>query len=147
MQGLQTIKRMKSFLIIWFGQLISIIGSGLTGFGLSVWIYEQTGQALPIALNALFVNLPRVLLAPFAGAIADRYDRRSIMILADIGAAVATLGVVVMLLTGRLEVWHIYTFPLSSVLHSAHSKIQPIEPQSLCWCLKKIWLELAAWIR
>ncbi|MFN2158384.1 MAG: MFS transporter [Anaerolineales bacterium] len=121
MQGFQIMIRMRTFLIIWFGQLISIIGSGLTGFGLSVWIYEQTGQALPIALNALFFNLPRVLLAPFAGAIADRYDRRSIMILADIGAAVATLGVVVMLLTGRLEVWHIY---LSTVLSSSFSAFQ-----------------------
>jgi len=121
MQGFQIMIRMRTFLIIWFGQLISIIGSGLTGFGLSVWIYEQTGQALPIALNALFFNLPRVLLAPFAGAIADRYDRRSIMILADIGAAVATLGVVVMLLTGRLEVWHIY---LSTILSSSFSAFQ-----------------------
>lgn len=121
MQGFQIMIRMRTFLIIWFGQLISIIGSGLTGFGLSVWIYEQTGQALPIALNALFFNLPRVLLAPFAGAIADRYDRRSIMILADIGAAVATLGVVVMLLTGRLEVWHIY---LSTILSSSFGAFQ-----------------------
>ena len=112
---------MRTFLIIWFGQLISIIGSGLTGFGLSVWIFEKTGQALPIALNALFFNLPRVLLAPIAGAIADRYNRRHIMILADSGAAVTTLGVVALLFTGRLEVWHIY---LSTAISSCFGAFQ-----------------------
>lgn len=121
MKGFQIITRMRTFLIIWFGQLISIIGSGLTGFGLSVWIFEKTGQALPIALNALFFNLPRVLLAPIAGAIADRYNRRHIMILADSGAAVTTLGVVALLFTGRLEVWHIY---LSTAISSCFGAFQ-----------------------
>lgn len=121
MKGFQIVIRMRTFLIIWFGQLISIIGSGLTGFGLSVWIFEKTGQALPIALNALFFNLPRVLLAPIAGAIADRYNRRHIMILADSGAAVTTLGVVALLFTGRLEVWHIY---LSTAISSCFGAFQ-----------------------
>jgi len=116
-----TPKSMKTFLLIWVGQLISIIGSGLTGFGLSVWIFEQTGEATPFALNALFFNLPRVLLAPIAGSIADRYNRRRIMILADTGAAVITLGVAGLLFSGNLEVWHIY---LSTGLSSALGSFQ-----------------------
>ncbi len=109
-------KNMRTFLIIWVGQLISIIGSGLTGFGLSVWIFNQTGQATPFALNALFYNLPRILLSPLAGSVADRYNRRRIMILADTAAAVITLAAVGLLFAGNLQVWHIYlaTF-LSSV--------------------------------
>jgi DHA3 family macrolide efflux protein-like MFS transporter len=114
-------KSMRTFLFIWVGQLISIIGSGLTGFGLSVWIYEQTGQATPLALNALFFNLPRVLLAPLAGSIADRYNRRRIMMLADTGAAFATLGVAALLFAGKLQVWHIY---LSTALSSSFGAFQ-----------------------
>lgn len=118
---LHTLRGMKTFLVIWFGQLISIIGSGLTGFALSVWIFEQTGQATPIALNALFFNLPRVILSPFAGSVADRYNRRLIMILADTGAALSTLAVAVILFTGNLEVWHIY---LTTAISSAFSAFQ-----------------------
>ena len=77
---METLRGMKTFLVIWVGQLVSIIGSGLTGFALSVWMFEQTGQATPIALNALFFNLPRVILSPIAGSVADRYNRRMILI-------------------------------------------------------------------
>ena len=119
--NLEIYRGMKTFFIIWLGQLISIIGSGLTGFGLSVWIFEKTGQATPLALNALFYNLPRVLLSPIAGSIADRKSRRIVMILADAGAALATLWVVIMLFTGRLEIWQIY---LSTALSSACGAFQ-----------------------
>jgi len=112
---------MRTFFIIWFGQLVSIIGSGLTGFGLSVWIFEKTGQATPLALNALFYNLPRVLLSPIAGSIADRKSRRLVMIMADVGAALSTFWIVAMLFTGRLEIWHIY---LSTALSSACGAFQ-----------------------
>lgn len=114
-------KNMRTFLLIWVGQLVSVIGSGLTGFGLSVWIFEQTGEATPIALNALFYNLPRVLLSPFAGSIADRQNRRWIMVLADTGAALSTAAVAVLLFTGRLEIWHLY---LSTAVSSAFSTFQ-----------------------
>ena len=110
-------KGMRTFFIIWAGQLISIIGSGLTGFGLSVWIYTQTGEATPFALNAFFYNLPRILLAPVAGSIADRYNRRKIMILADSASALVTLGAVLLLFGGNLQIWHIYLISfLASVL-------------------------------
>jgi MFS family permease len=114
-------KGMRTFLFIWVGQFISIIGSGLTGFGLSIWIYEQTGQATPLALTALFFNLPRVLLSPIAGSIADRMNRRRILILADTGAALVTLGVASLLFSGNLQLWHIY---LSTALSSIFSAFQ-----------------------
>ena len=112
-------KNMRTFFTIWIGQLISIIGSGLTGFGLSVWIYTQTGEATPFALNALFFNLPRIIFAPMAGSIADRYNRRKIMIIADTASAVTTLGAAALLFSGNLQVWHIYTVTfLSSIFGS-----------------------------
>ena len=107
-------KDMRTFFIIWIGQFISIVGSGLTGFGLSVWIYTQTGEATPFALNALFYNLPRILLAPIAGSVADRFNRRRIMILADTAAAIITLAAAALLFSGSLQVWHIYMITLLS---------------------------------
>lgn len=74
---------MKKFLIIWFGELLSTIGSGLTAFGLGVYVYQQTGMATATALVSLLALLPTVLLGPLAGVLADRYDRRKLMILGD----------------------------------------------------------------
>lgn len=99
---------MRSFLIIWIGQLISLIGSGLTGFALGVWIYESTGKATPFALTALFGTLPGILLSPLAGVVADRWNRRRIMILADTGAAFVTLTVAALIYTDSLQIWQIY---------------------------------------
>jgi DHA3 family macrolide efflux protein-like MFS transporter len=112
-------KNMRTFFIIWIGQLISIMGSGLTGFGLSVWIYARTGNATPFALNALFFNLPRIILSPVAGSVADRYNRRRIMILADTAAALTTLGVAGLLFSGNLLVWHIYLTTFLSAVFSS----------------------------
>ncbi|TAK13324.1 MAG: MFS transporter [Anaerolineae bacterium] len=99
---------LRTFLIIWGGQVISMIGSSITGFALGVWVYQTTGKATPFVLVALFGALPTVLLGPIAGALVDRWDRRKIMILADVGSAFATLGILLLFLAGRLEVWHIY---------------------------------------
>ena len=128
-------KSMKTFLVIWIGQLISIIGSGLTGFGLSVWIFTQTGKATPFALNAVAYNLPRILLQPVAGSLADRYNRKKIMILADTGAALVTLVVAGLLFTDNLQVWHIY---LSSAVSSTFSTFQdPAQRASITMIVPK----------
>lgn len=112
---------MRTFLIIWAGQLVSLVGSGLTNFALGVWIFDRTGQATPFVLTALFSSLPGILLSPIAGATADRWNRRWIMILADTGAALATLFVAIMLVTGRLQIWHIY---LSALVSSTFGTFQ-----------------------
>ena len=110
---------MRTFLIIWIGQLISLIGSGLTSFALAVWIFEQTGEATPFALTMLFAALPRILISPLAGVVVDRYNRRWVMILADTGDALVTLAVVLILLFGTLQVWHIYLIALVSSIFAA----------------------------
>lgn len=99
---------MKTFFIIWLGQLASMIGSGLIGFALAVWIFEQTGQATPFALTGLFAILPRVLLSPVAGALTDRWNRKKIMLISDSLSGVVTLATAILLLTGRMEVWTVY---------------------------------------
>ncbi|MGD8814610.1 MAG: MFS transporter, partial [Anaerolineales bacterium] len=99
---------MITFSIVWLGQCVSVIGSGLTSFALGVWIFERTGSVTQFALIGLFAALPRVLLSPLAGALVDRWDRRRAMILSDTGAGLSTLLLVLLLFSNRLEIWHIY---------------------------------------
>jgi len=105
---MKTSKGLKTFLIIWSGQLLSMIGSGLIGFALSVWIYGQTGQVTPFALTALFSTLPRIILSPVAGAVSDRWNRKVIMLISDSLSGLITLATALLLLTGQLEVWMVY---------------------------------------
>lgn len=101
-------KDMRAFIIIWIGQLISLVGSGLTSFALGVWIFDQTGQATPFALVAFLSSVPRLLLSPLAGSLVDRWDRRKVMIAADTGSAVLTALLAGLLFFGDLQIWHIY---------------------------------------
>jgi len=107
---------MQIFLIIWFGQVISLIGSGLTGFALGVWVYQTTGSATQFSLIYLFTELPAIIIAPLAGVIADRWDRRWVMLLSDLGSGLSTFVIVLLLWSGQLEIWHIYlTMAVSSI--------------------------------
>lgn len=107
---------MPTFVVTWLGQVVSLIGSGLTSFALGVWVFERTGSPTLFAFIGLFAVLPRVIFSPIAGALVDRWDRRKVLILADAGAGLSTLFIVLMLFTDRLELWHIYlTSGLSSL--------------------------------
>ena len=79
---------MRTFYVIWFGQLISTLGSGLTGFALGVYVYESTRSATAFALSILAFTIPGVFFSPIAGALVDRFPRRWMMILSDTGAAI-----------------------------------------------------------
>lgn len=112
---------MRTFIIIWLGQIISIIGSGLTSFVLGVWIFEQTGEATPFVLIALFGSLPTVFLSPVAGALVDRWNRRLVMIFSDVGSAITTLVIFLLFWSGQLQVWHIF---ITSFLNSVFATFQ-----------------------
>jgi DHA3 family macrolide efflux protein-like MFS transporter len=103
-----TSRRMRVFIIIWLGQLVSLVGSGLTSFALGLWVYQHTGSVTQFALIGLFTMLPSVALSPLAGALADRWDRRWVMILSDTGAGLSTLMMALLFFAGRIKVWHIY---------------------------------------
>ena len=81
-----------SFLWIWAGQVVSILGSNLSGFALGIWLYQTTGSASNFALVALCSVLPQLLVSPLAGGLIDRYPRRWMMALGDSGAALCTLA-------------------------------------------------------
>lgn len=93
---------------VWAGQLVSAIGSGLSGFVLGIWVYQHTGSATLYALGAVFGSLPSILILPFAGVLVDRWNRRRTMIYCNLAAAACTLAVLLLLATGRLQVWHTY---------------------------------------
>lgn len=99
---------MGRFAAVAAGQLVSIIGSSLTEFAVPIWIYQTTGSVASFALFAVLALVPGLLVAPFAGAIVDRMDRRRVMLAGDIGAAGSQLVLGVLLWTGNLEVWHVY---------------------------------------
>lgn len=107
------------FSVLWLGQVVSVVGSGLTGFALGVWVYQTTGSVTRFALISVFTTLPGIVLSPVAGALVDRWDRRLLMLASDAASAVCTLGIVALLWADRLEVWHIYVaMGLSSVFRS-----------------------------
>ncbi|MBI3160478.1 MAG: MFS transporter [Chloroflexi bacterium] len=99
---------MRTFYVIWSGQFVSALGSGLTGFALGVWLYQDTKSVALFALSILAFMIPGVFFSPFAGALVDRFPRRWMLILSDAGAGLSTLFVLAMLLMDNLQPWHVF---------------------------------------
>lgn len=99
---------MKAFLVIWIGQFISILASGMTGFAFSIWLYQQTESATAMGLMQVFYITPFLLMSPLAGVMVDRYSRKLMMMISDITASIGTLFILVLYLTGELQFWHLY---------------------------------------
>lgn len=112
-------KSFKKFLVVWFGQLISMIGIGLTAFSLGVYAFEKTNTATSVALITLFTFLPNILLRPIGGVLADRFDRRTMMIIGDLGSAAGLIFILSIMLTGDIQLWHIYVGVAFSSVFSA----------------------------
>ncbi len=117
----QPVKGMRDFVIVWAGQLVSMLGTGMTNFALSFWIFEQTGEATALTLAIFFFVAPSILLSPIAGALVDRFDRKTIIILSDLAAGIVTIGWLVIVLTGDLELWQIY---LGNFIAGAFNSLQ-----------------------
>jgi len=96
---------MRSFFTIWSGQLVSLLGSQLTGFALGVWVYDQTKSVSLLAVVQVAQQAPYILLSPIAGVFADRWNRRTAMIISDLGAGLAVLVAGLLYLTGQLRPW------------------------------------------
>ncbi|GAA3212596.1 amino acid adenylation domain-containing protein [Dactylosporangium siamense] len=96
------------FLSVATGQLVSIVGSALTEFAIPLWIYLQTGSLVRFAVFAVLGLVPGMLVAPIAGAVVDRYDRRTVMLVGDVAAGASQAVLLALALTGSLRVGHIY---------------------------------------
>ncbi len=99
---------MAAFLIVWLGQMISVLATNMSAFAQSIWVYEKTGSATALALVQVFFIVPFLVLSPVAGVMVDRYNRKAMMMLSDLVAILPTTGLLILSATGRLEIWHFY---------------------------------------
>jgi MFS transporter, DHA3 family, macrolide efflux protein len=123
------------FTIVWMGQLVSLLGSGVSGFALGLWVLGGTGSVTQFALISACTVLPRIVLSPIAGAFADRWNRRRTMIVSEATAAAATAFVASMLAAGRLDVWHIYA--ATSIMSTATAFQWPAYSASITMLVTK----------
>ncbi|MEE8637384.1 MAG: MFS transporter [Dehalococcoidia bacterium] len=99
---------MFGFSIVWLGQLVSMTGSGMTRFALTIWVWQETGEATALALVAIFSFAPAIFFSPIAGAIVDRVSRKRVMIASDLAAGLSTVALLILFSTGHLEIWHLW---------------------------------------
>jgi len=99
---------MKAFIIVIIGQIISFLGSGMTGFAMAIWIFEQNQSATQFSLLAVTSFAPIVLFSPIAGVLVDRWNRKLVMMISDLAAGSTTIVMLILFTSGNLEVWHLY---------------------------------------
>ncbi|AKJ00262.1 Major facilitator superfamily MFS_1 [Archangium gephyra] len=99
---------MASFTVVWLGQVISVLATQMTAFGVTLWVYERTGSATALGLTQSCYMAPLLLLSPLAGVLVDRYDRKWLMVASDLGAGLGTVAMLVLQSLGWLETWHLY---------------------------------------
>lgn len=95
----------RTFLTVWLGQVVSQFGSSMTGFAMSIVVFQDNQSVTELAMVLLAANLPGIVLAPLAGVYVDRWNRRSVMLVADSVAAATTLGLAAMLASGEIVLW------------------------------------------
>ena len=100
---------MRGFVLIWLGQLVSLLGTGMTNFALSFYLFEKTGQATALTIAIFAFVAPSILLSPLAGALVDRSNRKFVVIVTDLAAGLVTIAwLLIVLRAGDLELWQIY---------------------------------------
>lgn len=97
-----------AFTLVWAGQIVSVLATNMTQFALTIWVYEKTSSVTLLGLQQVFFITPFLIVSPIAGVMIDRYNRKVMMMLSDLGAGLATVGILVLQAGGALEVWHLY---------------------------------------
>src|SRR5450830_554233 len=98
----------RAFLLVWSGQVLSMVGSAMTAFALSIWAYQKTGLATSLALVDFFFLGPTIVATPLAAVYVDRWNRQLTMMLSDLVAVAATIAALALYLSGHLQIWHLY---------------------------------------
>lgn len=107
---------MQKFIIIWIGQTISIIGSQMSAFALTIWAWEMTNQVTTLAWFGFFTKIPAILITLFAGVIVDRYNRKFLMVVGDGVTGLSTIAILLLYFTNNLQIWHLYViFAISGI--------------------------------
>jgi DHA3 family macrolide efflux protein-like MFS transporter len=99
---------MFGFTIVWLGQIVSVLASAMSQFGLTIWMYDQTKSAFAMGMMQVFFITPFLLISPLAGVMVDRHNRKLMMMVSDMAAGVATLAILAFQYFGILEFWHLY---------------------------------------
>jgi MFS family permease len=110
---------MPGFIVVWLGQLVSVLATQMTQFALTVWVYERTGSATALGLMNVGFITPFILISPLAGALVDRHSRKLMMMVSDLAAGASTLAVLGLQAAGRLEVWHLFVAAVLNGLGNA----------------------------
>lgn len=96
------------FTIVCIGQIISVLASYMVGFALTIYVFEETGQATTLAIMTTSFLAPFLIFSPIAGAMVDRYNRKLMMMISDLTSGVGTLAILFLFASGKLEIWHFY---------------------------------------
>lgn len=99
---------MLGFTIVWIGQIVSLLGTSMTGFAMTIWAYEKTNAATALALVGFFFVAPMLIVSPFAGAMVDRFNRKFMMMISDIASGIGSFAILILYTTGHLQIWHLY---------------------------------------
>lgn len=98
----------KKYIVLWLSQSISQLGSSMTAFALVLWTYEQTHSALSISIISFYNYVPYILTSIFIGSFVDSHSKKTVMLVSDCIAALASLFTLGFLMAGNLSVGHIY---------------------------------------
>lgn len=112
----KSLSNLRDFFLLWSTQSLSQLGSSMTSFALTLWLYEKTGSSLSTAGLTICSYAPYVLMSIFAGALTDRLNKKKTMLLCDLFAAVCTVVILVLFRTGALAAWHLYALNAASGL-------------------------------
>ncbi|MBM4092688.1 MAG: MFS transporter [Planctomycetes bacterium] len=110
---------LRTFSIVAIGQLISLFGSSLTVFAVGIWVYQETNSVTLLSLVILAGSLPGILVAPLAGMVVDRADRRLVMLVSDTAAGLTTMVVAGLILTDHVRLGHIFVLAIVGSLANA----------------------------
>lgn len=99
---------LRAFMVLWVGQLVSLLGTGMTRFALTIWVWEQTGEVTSLALMGLFSFTPGIILSPLAGVLVDRWNRKLAMMMSDLAAGASTIVLLMLFMADGLQLWHLY---------------------------------------
>lgn len=103
---------MQTFYTLTITQTLSLIGSRMTGVAVGLWVFAETGDVTPLLLTSFFLEIPGMIVGGLAGVLADRWDRRYVMMLADAGEAAGTSLLMFSFLSGHFQLWHLYAAAL-----------------------------------
>lgn len=136
---------LKDFLILWSTQSISQLGSSITSFALTLWLYEKTGSSLSTAALTICSYAPYILMSIFAGALTDRFDKKKTMLCCDMFAVMCTIIVFILFRTNRLDVWHLYVLNgISGIMNTVQ---QPASEVAMTLIIPKKYYQQTSGLR